>query len=422
MAVRPTVGVRSRRFLTPQAHPRRNGRAAVVAVAAASMLGLHGCGSSDGGESGAGDDDTYTLMVIGPLTASASLPTPFPEIETGAEAAAKVINDNGGVNGKKIHIVACDTKAEPNEATKCAQQAVKDGVIAAVGTFDFKGDYISVLERAGIPVLAPFSQAVELTNPVSYPVNGGSPTLLAGEISALATQGARDITFVAAAAAVEGEDLSVMWNPVIESFPGLEVNMITAPSDAPDLSAVAQKASDGDSVAIGLQAAQFVPFVKALKQTSDISLVGSDTGSLDATVIEALGSDVEGTVAATNYLPSTTTGNEAVDAYNAALEAIDPDASKNDFSVLGYLGVNLFAQAADGLADVTSASIREVLDSGKEFDLGLVRPMTFTEPSTAIEGTTRMFNTTVVYNQLQDGEFVPIDGEFVDAFTGQPAD
>lgn len=385
----------------------------VVAVA----LVVSACSDSPA----SGDADGYTVMAIGPFTASAALPTPFPEIEVGAEAAANAINDAGGVNGKPITVVGCDTRAEPNEATKCAQQAVRDGVQAVVAAFDFKGDYIAVLERAGIPVLAPFSQSVELTSKVAYPVNGGSPTLLAGEISLLATKGARDISFVAPAAAVEGDDLAALWQPVIEHFPGLRVQLITAPSEATDLSAVAQKASKGDALGIALQAGQFVPFMKAFRQTSSsIKLIGTDSGTLDASIVRTLGDEVEGVLAANNYLPPTTDGNEAVDAYKDAVDAIDPEGPKNDFSVLGYLGVQLFAQAADGLSEVTGESLREVLDSGREFELGLVPPISFTDPSTAIEGTSRMFNTAVVYSELRDGAFVPIDGTFVDAYTGRP--
>jgi ABC-type branched-subunit amino acid transport system substrate-binding protein len=355
--------------------------------------------------------------------ASAILPTPFPEIEIGAKAAAKAINDAGGLNGHQITVVGCDTKAEPNEATKCAQQAVKDEAIAVVGAFDFKGDYMAVLERAEIPVLAPFAQAVELTSPLSYPVNGGSPTLLAGEISVLASQGARNVSFVAPAAAVEGEDLSALWAPVIDHFPGLQAELIAVPSETTDLSAIAEKASKGDALGIALQAGQFVPFIKAFNQAApDIRLRGTDTNSLDAGTIKTLASDVEGFLAASNYMPATTEGNDAVDAFNAAIDAIDPEAPRNDFTVVGYLGVQLFAQAAEGLDDVSNVSLRESLDSGQAFDLGLTPPVSFDEPSTAMEGATRVFNTAVVYVELKDGKFLPIDGQFVDAYSGQPVE
>ena len=397
---------------------RHAGAAALVAF---SLTSVAACGSDDKAQASGGEGGEYELLVMGPFSASAMLPTPFPEIEAGAQAAAKAINDAGGVNGRTIKIVGCDTKAEPNEATKCAQKAAKDHAIAVVGAFDFKGDYISVLERAGIPVLAPFAQSVELTNPVAYPVNGGSPTLLAGEISVLATKGARDISFVAPAAAVEGDDLSALWAPVIDNFPGLKAELIAAPNEATDLSAIAEKASKGDALGIALQAGQFVPFMKAFKQATDgVTLIGTDTNSLDASIIKTLGSEVEGVVAASNYMPATTVGNDAVDAFNAAVDAIDPETPRNDFTVLGYLGVQLFAQAAEGDDDVTIESLRETLDSGKTFDLGLLPPLSFKESSSAIEGTTRMFNTAVVYVELKGGKFVPIDGQFVDAYSGKP--
>ena len=417
MVNRPALGVTGKPSPVGTARKQRRRRAS-AALVVLSLGTLAACGDD---EQASGDGSDYVLHVIGPFSASATLPTPFPEIETGAKAAAKAINDAGGVNGHQITVVGCDTKAEPNEATKCAQAAVEDEAIAVVGAFDFKGDYMAVLERAEIPVLAPFAQAVELTSPLSYPVNGGSPTLLAGEISVLAGNGARNISFVAPSAAVEGDDLSALWAPVIDYFPGLEAELIAVPPETTDLSAIAEKASKGDALGIALQAGQFVPFMQSFNQTAgDVTLRGTDTNSLDAATIKTVGDGVEGFLAASNYMPATTEGNDAVDDFNAAIDSIDPDTPRNDFTVVGYLGVELFAQAADGLDEVSNVTLRESLDSGTAFDLGLTPPVSFTEPSDAIEGATRVFNTAVVYVELKDGQFVPIDGQFVDAYSGQP--
>ncbi|WP_281690455.1 ABC transporter substrate-binding protein [Pseudonocardia thermophila] len=396
------------------------GTTVTAALAALAVLGLSACGGGEpSGEST--DAGTHRVMAIGPFTASAALPTPFPEIATGAQAAAKAVNDAGGVAGSRIEVLSCDTKGDPNEATQCAQKAVEEGVVAVVGAFDFKGDYIAVLERAGIPVLAPFTQSVELTSPVAYNVNGGSATLLAGEISQLAGQGGRKLYFVAPESAAEGGALAALWEPVLPHFPGLEVSLITVPPDATDLSAVAAKATSGDGFGIALQAAQLVPFMTAVDPASPgARLIGSDANSVDASVISSLGDRIEGILAPAGYLPATTKGNTAVDAFIAAMDAVDPKAPKNDFAVAGYLGVQLFAKAAAGATEVTPESLRKALDSGTEFDLGLVPPIRFDQPSSAVPGVTRLFNTAVVHTRLQGGQFVPIEARFVDAYTGRP--
>lgn len=419
----PSTGGAGRHLASEWGSPRRRGfrrRAGAASVVVLSLVSLTACGEDSSDGNGSSDDSVYRLMTIGPLTASAALPTPFAEIATGAEAAAKAINEKGGVNGRQISVEACDSKGDPNTATQCALKAVKEGYVAVVGSFDLKGDYISVLERAGIPVLAPFARGVELSNPAAYPVNGGTVTLLAGEISLLASKGARDVQFVAAGTAADGAGLAGLWGPVLPNFDGLSADLIPLPPDAIDLAAIAEKAAQGDAVGIGLQAAQFVPFITALRQSGDVKYIACDTNSLDQSVAEALGPSADGILAPSSVLPSTTEGNDAVDAYNAAMNAVDPAALKNDFSTAAYLGVNLFAQAADGLSEVTPKALKERLDSGEIFDLGLVPPISFDKPSTVIDGVTRLFNTSVVYTEFKDGAFHPIDGTFVDAYTGQP--
>src|SRR5262245_53102293 len=56
-----------------------------------------------------------------------------PEIPEGAIAAAKAINAKGGIKGRPVEIIRCDTKNDPNVATECGRRAVSEGVVAMVG-------------------------------------------------------------------------------------------------------------------------------------------------------------------------------------------------------------------------------------------------------------------------------------------------
>ena len=56
-----------------------------------------------------------------------------PEVGAGAQAAAKAINSQGGINGHPIQIITCDIHDTATGEQACAEKAVSDGATAVVG-------------------------------------------------------------------------------------------------------------------------------------------------------------------------------------------------------------------------------------------------------------------------------------------------
>lgn len=79
-------------------------------------------------------DDVIKIGLAGPLTGSNAA---FGEqMLKGAEAAAKDINDAGGIDGKKIEVVKGDDACEPKQAVSVANRLVdSDKVAAVIGHF-----------------------------------------------------------------------------------------------------------------------------------------------------------------------------------------------------------------------------------------------------------------------------------------------
>lgn len=79
-------------------------------------------------------DDVIKIGLAGPLTGSNAA---FGEqMLKGAEAAAKAINDAGGIDGKKIEVVKGDDACEPKQAVAVANRLVdSDKVAAVIGHF-----------------------------------------------------------------------------------------------------------------------------------------------------------------------------------------------------------------------------------------------------------------------------------------------
>jgi hypothetical protein len=99
-----------------------------------------------------------------------------------AQAYARWVNAHGGINGRKLRVLTCNDHNDSVAAAKCADRAVEENVVAVVGSYSQYGDtFLPSLEGAGIPYLGGYGITnAEFTSPLSYPVNGGQPTLLAG--------------------------------------------------------------------------------------------------------------------------------------------------------------------------------------------------------------------------------------------------
>jgi branched-chain amino acid transport system substrate-binding protein len=68
------------------------------------------------------------------------------ELETGGKIAAAAINAKGGVLGRQIKIIDCDTTSQLAQSGPCAQQLIAKGAIVIVGTSDY--DYGGGADRA----------------------------------------------------------------------------------------------------------------------------------------------------------------------------------------------------------------------------------------------------------------------------------
>jgi branched-chain amino acid transport system substrate-binding protein len=109
-----------------------------LAVAAAVLLVALGCGqqqSSGGGAAEKPPGVTDTEILLGstfPLSGTASF---YAAVARGADAYFKYVNDQGGVNGRKINFKVLDDAYDPSKTPALTRQLVEeDKIFAAFGT------------------------------------------------------------------------------------------------------------------------------------------------------------------------------------------------------------------------------------------------------------------------------------------------
>ena len=167
-----------RRRIRSTVLPRSLVRPARAGALAACAALVAGCGVVPGVTGGSGDD-TITVMTWAPENTGA---TNKPGMPAFAEAYGRWVNAHGGLGGRPLRVLTCDEHDDAVAAARCARRAVAENAVAVVGSYSQHGDaFLPTLEAAGIPYIGGYGLTHdEFTSPLSYPVNGGQPALLAG--------------------------------------------------------------------------------------------------------------------------------------------------------------------------------------------------------------------------------------------------
>jgi branched-chain amino acid transport system substrate-binding protein len=369
-----------------------------------------------GGSTAAPSGEPIKLLTV--TTLNANGPT-YENIAITAELAAGYINDNGGINGRPIEVEVCDEQFDAAVAAGCARQAVENDVVSVVGSFTYFAEAIvPVIAESDITwfgACCPISPS-ELSSPHSFPI-GNQPMYSVGEVKRAVEDGCESINAVIA----EGAD-AIFRTPMENAMKayGREFgDVIITPTIAQDYSAeVARATTDADCIVVVMSETPFLTWNTALQQADTEVKQYGNQGNLNAISAKGAEEVTNGNIIAGMY-PDISTA--PWDEYRAALEANNIDQEANDFNSLGgmgtwaaYMGFAQIAATIDG--DVTAASFFEAASTTTELDLGgMVPVLDFTQEWTdGLPGYTRLFNRSVVYSMLEDGQVVPVDNEFVD--------
>ncbi|WP_314222302.1 ABC transporter substrate-binding protein [Streptomyces zaehneri] len=399
------------------------------ALAACASLAV-GCGVVPGVSGGSGDDP-IVVMTWAPEETSA---TNKPGMPAFALAYARWVNANGGLNGHKLKVLTCNDHNDAVSAASCARRAVKENAVAVVGSYSQRSDaFFPHLEGAGIPYIGGYGVTnAEFTSPLSYPVNGGQPSLLAGLGKELgATCGPVSLVRPDTLA---GDALPPMLNAGLTAGGHDKAEDQLAPEDATEYATQAEAAmrnATGDSAgdgkgcvvtALGDRTATFMDSFRRTRADYPDVRTGTVLGSVDQTVINAAGAasgPFEGAYV-TGWYPVTSDPAWAPMKKVISEEAfsdtrIDPTDTGVQTTWIAY---TVFRQAVESLdgGEVTADSVRGALDNGLKVTTGGLTPTLrweFTDQLASI-GFPRLVNADVTLQAVQKGRLVAAKKGFVD--------
>ncbi|MFD0372997.1 ABC transporter substrate-binding protein [Streptomyces sp. NPDC059071] len=210
---------------------------AYVTTAATGASLLTGCGVLPGATGGS--REPVTVMTWAPDQTRA---TNMPGMPAMAQAYARWVNANGGIDGHELRVLTCNEQNTNAGAAACARRAVQEGAVAVVGSYSqFGRAFMAPLEAAGIPYIGGYGISEdEFTSSLSYPVNGGQASLIAGHGMQLAAN-CRKVSLVRPDT-IAGDKLPDLLNSGLRKASHSGAVDIPAVEDAAEYTASASKA------------------------------------------------------------------------------------------------------------------------------------------------------------------------------------
>lgn len=408
----------------------RPGRAAALTTGALVACGslVTGCGVVPGATGGSGDD-TITVMTWAPEDTDA---TNKPGMPAFAEAYARSVNADGGINGRRLEVLTCNERNDSVTAARCARRAVEERAVAVVGSYSqYAEAFLPTLEAAGIPYIGGYGiTTAEFTSPLSYPVNGGQPALLAGLGRTLADS-CGPVTLVRPDT-LAGDQLPPLLNSGLRAgghaLAG-DQRAAEAATSYENHSLRALERSTADPAepgcvvpALGDSTGTFMDSFRRARADFPEVRAATVLGSVDQSAIDASGGasgPYEGSYV-TGWYPAA--GDARWDAMKRVIEQEAFGDNRIDAADAGvqttWIAYTVLRQAVESLGDgeVTADTVSEALDGGLKVTTGDLTPTLrwrFQDELAAV-GFPRLVNANVTLQVVENGRLVAAREGFTD--------
>jgi hypothetical protein len=374
------------------------------------LVGLSACHASAPSAQGSGKetrtsaDGAIKVMTIGswsqPLMGTAN-----PEFPGGAQAAAAAINAAGGINGHPVEVIVCSDELNPEVARKCAREAAQQHVAAIVGLQTFnETTVLPVLEASGIPVVGifPFTKAA-LTSRVSFPFTSGFIGQTIGMGLQLARSGAREVrVIVPGGMGSISSEIGASVALGAEAGNARYAGLFQIPAKSLDLSPVVAAATGGGASVAGL-AVDEAELIRSMRSLAPGAMMSTYAFNLSDNVLRSAGAASDGIMAVEAFVPPTS-DTVGARSYRRDLAAFNPALPISATGLHEWLAMMTFARVAQGLPQVTAASMMEAMGRVRNLDMAGITPPYSTTPRDP--SLPRLFNATIVFETVQSGRIV----------------
>lgn len=359
-------------------------------------------------------DDEILIGHLGPQTGPTAI---YDLIRKGIESYFNYVNENGGVNGRQLKLVAYDDQYQPAKTVQLVKRLVEEDKVFAmtanVGTATSLAvkDYI---DEKGIPVIFGGSGAKAFVDP-PLPNQLGTDMLNYGVEAkvfldfAVNKLGAKKI-----ALAYQNDDFGKegygVLKEAIKNYPDVElVEEVNFLSSDTEFSSQAQKLKEAkpDTILNMATPAPAANLKKAMHKIGlmDVNYIVSSVGANDNNLFNLAGKDVwEGTYSGATYpMPEAAPDNEKIQLYVERFSKDFPNDPVGGVSQLGWGSAQVLVEGIKRAGDdLTWENFLKTFYTFDNWDGSIHAGVTFSEDNHY--GLTSMFMT-----QAKDGIITPLD-------------
>lgn len=366
-------------------------RRAMAIAALGVLLGtITACGGDDDDSGGADKDDKADTSLLGPKNEAKGEPIKLGMVSDGstdafdntdelraAKATAEYWNTHkGGVAGRPIEVVTCETGGEPAGATDCANQLVeKDVAAVALSQSAVATSVWEPLHAAGVPTMwyQTSGQDIILDQKDSFVLVNPLTTLFGLPVSVAKEKGAKKVAFVVIDVPEARQALDSLA-PTIFDKAGLEFDVIPIAPGTADMTSQMQEVVDSGAEVVHITGNDAF----CIAAFNGLESVGYDGAKAvvsqcvtDATR-DAVPADVlEGTfITATAALKADK--DPTWELYKAVIAAYGKDVTDvdNNTAMGGYTAMAALATSLQGISgDVTPESVTAAIKGMPESEL-----------------------------------------------------
>ncbi len=353
---------------------------------------------------------------LGPQTGPAAA---YDGVRKGIITYFRYINDQGGVDGRKLKLFAYDDQYQPSKTVQLAKRLVEqDDVFAMLGNIGSPttGAIKKYIEKKGVPIIMLCSAADEFFSPPIPEIMGSciASYTLEGKVMvdyAVKKLGAKRIAF-----AYSNDDYGTPINKEatkwIKNYKNAElvatVNFQMADSD---LSSQAQKLRQAkpDAILVFSQPAPAAHLKKALYQiginSGNTKYLTTQEGGNDQTLFDLAGKAVwDGSYSIAEMpTPDSAADDPAMQLFLKEFKKDFPDTPPTGAPQLGWASGQVFVAALKKTKDLTRENFLNTFYSFQNWKGSLYSGLTFTKEN-------QHGVTTFVITQAKDGKIVPISG------------
>lgn len=401
-------------------------RSLTGAVAAGALL-MTGCGALPGAS---GDSrEPVTVVTWAPSGTSGPDAVNMAGMTAMAQAYARWINGEGGIDGHRLRVITCDEQDTSTGAGNCARRAVKEKAAAVLGSYSRHGRaFMAPLEVAGIPYIGGYGASEEeFRSYTSYPVTGGQSALMAGN----AEQLSRDCDRVSLVRpdTLGGDSQAWLLRTGLTGAGRPAPADIPAAEDATSYDEAAGKALTGAGTGggcvtsvLGDRTETFFDSFRRLEPTGATVRISSVLGSIGQPLIDRTGgraSPFEGAYVTGWYpAPGDARWNlmrKVIGTHAFGDNRIDPDDTGVQTTWIAYTALKSVIEALNE-PEITSRTVTKALDRGTRADTGGLTPALRWryEDMLGSGSYPRIVNSKVTFQVVRDGRLVADRKGFVD--------